>query len=189
MDWLSPSTESALLIPLDMYVSIPVEVTGELKKKRKQYLGVELESAREYDLLYGGWGRIYSYIKKALQGQYPINYPDSRIKCRSCGHLFRFEKDCYPYTQPLIRYDYGYCYSCIEKGLDGLPILIWEDVIPDMIDDESQIQMEMEWEYEREISLATRCPSEFGRTRREPLKKLIQSLVTSSWNTRNRYGK
>jgi len=58
LGFLSPSTDSALLIPLDLYKRIPVDIDPPLKEKRKDSYGVHLEEARECDLLYEGWDQL-----------------------------------------------------------------------------------------------------------------------------------
>jgi len=147
LGFLSPSTDSALLIPLDLYERIPIDIEPPLKEKRKDYFGVLLEEAREYDLLYEGWEKlidnIISFLNNNFTGNISINY----IKCIQCSEYYSYAKDCYPYTRTFHSIDYGYCFSCAKNDLRGLSIFLFENGIRDCIDEYVDIQFEMERDF------------------------------------------
>lgn len=147
LGFLSPSTDSALLIPLDLYKKIPVDIDIPLKKKRKQYYGVCLEEAREYDLLYDGWEQLINNLMAFLNNSFNGNMSDKDIKCINCGEYYPYSKDCYPYTRAFRSFDYGYCFSCAQNELNGLSIYLFENGIRNYINEYVDIQFEMEREF------------------------------------------
>ena len=144
LHFLSPSTDSAVLIPIDLYIKIPLDLNSHLKGKRKQYLGVELDKARENDLLYNGWNELIKNLLDYLNGNLVLNQSDAYIKCRVCKDHHNYLKDCHPYTRQYRYYSYGYCFTCIQNSLGNLPIFLFEDVVKDMIDDEVDTMLEMD---------------------------------------------
>lgn len=147
LPFLSPSTDSALLIPLEVYLKMPLNLPPDLKDKRKQYLGVELDDAREYDLLYNGWNNLVENIMVYLNRSFIKNQSDAYIRCRVCNDRYYYLKDCHPYTRQLKDYSYGYCFMCIQKSLGKLPIFLFNDVVKDMIDEEADVMLEIESEF------------------------------------------
>ncbi|MBA7520559.1 hypothetical protein ES705_12655 [subsurface metagenome] len=147
LGFLSPSTDSALLIPLDLYKTIPVDIDPPLKEKRKDYYGVPLEEARECDLLYEGWDQLINNLMDFLNNKFIGNMIDKYIKCIQCGEYYPYSKDCYPYTRVFRSMDYGYCFSCAQNELNSLSIFIYERGIKDYIDEYVDIQYEIESEF------------------------------------------
>ena len=147
LPFISPSTDSSLLIPLDLYENIPVEVSGILKKKRKSHYGLYLEKARHYDLLYNGWSSLIHNLTDHISGTIVENLPDANIRCMNCNQHYHYKKDCHPYTRSLRYYSYGQCFLCIQKSLDRLSIFLYEDVISDMVDDATDIMLDIESEF------------------------------------------
>lgn len=134
--FISPSTDFALFIPLELYEKLPISIGSPLKEKRKNYYGVTLNKARKNDLLYRGWGNLINNIITHLNNGFIENYPDSNIRCRTCNKYYHYRKDCHPYTRNLRNYTYGYCYSCIQETLGNLSVFLHDNIISDMIDDE-----------------------------------------------------
>lgn len=146
LGFLSPSTDNALLIPLDLYEKIPVDIEPPLKKKRKTYYGVSLEEAREYDLLYDGWEQLINNLMAFLNSNFKGNISDKYIKCIQCGEYYPYSKDCYPYTRAFHSIEYGYCFSCAQNELGRLSIFLIENGIRDYINEYVDIQIEIERE-------------------------------------------
>jgi len=147
LGFLSPSTDRALLIPLDLYKRIPVDIDTPLKEKRKDYYGVCLEEAREYDLLYEGWEQLINNLMAFTNESFKGNISDNYIKCVQCGEYYPYSKDCYSYTRAFHSIDYGYCFSCAQNDLRGLSIFLFENGIIDCINEYVDIQYEMERDF------------------------------------------
>jgi len=143
----SPSTDSALFIPMHLYQKLPEDINPPLKNKRKNYLGVKLNDARSYDLLYNGWNNLINNLIDYINGDFSVNSSDSKIRCMGCDKYYYFSKECHPYIRSIGYASLGYCYFCIQKELGNLAVFLFEDVIPDMIDDGTDILIENESDY------------------------------------------
>lgn len=124
-----------------------MEVTGILKKKRRFHIGIYLEEARQYDLLYNGWKSLIYNLLKHVSGETVENLPEANIRCMNCNQHYHYKKDCHPYTRSLRYCSYGHCFLCVQKSLSSLSIFLYGDVISDIDDEATDIMLEMESEF------------------------------------------
>jgi len=113
--WYSPSTESAFLIPLDVYT----------RRNSRQSI-ININEARRKDLLYQGWQSIRDNFIAYFKSSLIDNEPDSQIECANCHSVYQYRKDCDSYTlKRKDMPDLGICYACIDKWLGtGVPVLL-----------------------------------------------------------------